>query len=314
MGDLRFIDLGQEWLGVKSFTLELMIYATAMFVCALIPRAQFPVAARAAILMECAAFVASFFVPNASLLPVYLVNAFAYGICFGYALLHFFFSLNNAERLFALILAVLYYLVCVEWLWQYDAARIFFIRFLPFIPLLLLASVYFTPALCRLPITGAGKQERISGGPISDNPSGGEDETDDAHVDDIRPNPIGTKGMTVVFLIYVIYTVVERRYTYVVYETLFVTSPLMVFGGLVAIAFSILIQFILNRNIWISWNVFPARRKNGGGWGLLAPPAPGTGRSLSIRRTFPGWPVSTAPPRSTPVSPCIPSLPPPMTR
>ncbi|MDR0851127.1 MAG: helix-turn-helix transcriptional regulator [Clostridiales Family XIII bacterium] len=250
MGDLRFVDIGQELFGVGSFTLELTFYSFAMLVSAFIPRARFLSIVRAAIIVEIAAFVLALIVPASLLLPIYLINAFAYGLCCGYGLLLFFFSLNNAERLFSLMVIVFYYIVCVEWLWQYEAARYFMIQFLPFMPAAYLCFAFFV-------LMKDGSRRRHG---IQDEPPGGmTGNTDDSvqtYPGGKSVNQIGAKGMTVVFLIYVIYTIMERLYTYVVYEAGFVTNTILVLGGLTGVVICIVIQFVLNRSVWIPWSIF----------------------------------------------------------
>jgi DNA-binding CsgD family transcriptional regulator len=231
MGDLRFVDIKQSLFGVDSFTLELMCYSLAMGVCAFIPKGSFHIVAALAVFVELVAFALALVVTDTMLLPVYLVNAFAYGICFGYGLLYFFFALNNAERLFDLLLIVLYYIICVGWLWRYELARVIFISFLPFVLVAFLGIAFF---LLR------------RGGSLPNAKSSAAN----------LPTQVGAKGIAAVLAIYVIYTVVERLYTYVVYETAFAMSSVMIFGGLIAIALCIVIQFGLNRSVWIPWNIF----------------------------------------------------------
>jgi DNA-binding CsgD family transcriptional regulator len=245
MGDLRFVDISRSLFGVDSFTLELTCYSLAMGVCAFIPRERFHTVAALAVFVELVAFALALAVPNTLLLPVYLVNAFAYGLCFGYGLLYFFFSLNNAERLLDLLLIVLYYIICVEWLWHYEFARVIFINFLPFAPALFLGITFFWLKKKRA-LGDDGKDQSVFLIAVLDDKP------------DVTPAliQIGSKGIVAVLAIYIIYTVIERLYTYVVYETGFAMSDVMIFGGLVTVALSIVIQFVLNRSVWIPWNIF----------------------------------------------------------
>jgi DNA-binding CsgD family transcriptional regulator len=250
MGDLRLINIGQSLFGVDSFTLELICYSLAMGICAFIPRERFHVVAALAVLVELVAFALAFVVPDTLLLPLYLVNAFAYGFCFGYGLLCFFFALNNAERLLDLLLIVLYYIVCVEWLWRYELARMIFIRFLPFVPALFLGIAFLWLKKKRALGDDDKGTDGKGRGDFLATVSSGKPNTTPALVQ------VGSKGIAAVLAIYIIYTVIERLYSYVAFGTGFVLGNAMIVGGFVAIALCIVIQFVLNRSVWTPWNVF----------------------------------------------------------
>jgi DNA-binding CsgD family transcriptional regulator len=227
MGDLRLLDIPQTLWGLDSFTLQLMSYSVAILVYAFLPRERILYTGKLGVCLFFAILVFGIITPGSWALVLSMVSALAYGLCLGCAIFFFFFTLNNAERLLAMIVADAYYIICVEWLWRFLPARNMLINVLPFVMAAIFAIALFLMERKDIPSPAPAYNGSIN-----------------------------RKGIAIVFYIYVVYMVVERLNTYIAYEADFISDNIMIIGGVAGLLICIVIQLVMNRSVWQTWNIF----------------------------------------------------------
>jgi DNA-binding CsgD family transcriptional regulator len=242
MGDLRLVDLGDGafWLGLDSFTLELMIYSFAILFFAFIPHRLILQVSRLGALIMMTILIFEVVTGNTDSLALYLAYSFADGLCLGGAVFLFFFFLNNDERLLNMVVIGLYYIICVELLWE--TGRVFFVRILPFF-----LVGFFLVSIFTIKNDRVIALPRIRNDSLDSGTTGGRLAEGD---------PVGKLGMAAVFSIYAIYMAIEMLYVYLVYDSDYVLSSIFAIGGFLGIALILGIQLLLNRNVWYSWFIF----------------------------------------------------------
>jgi DNA-binding CsgD family transcriptional regulator len=242
MGDLRLVDLGDEafWLGFDSFTLELMVYSFAILLFAFIPRRLILQISRLGALIMMAIMVFEVVTGDTNSLALYLAYSFADGLCLGGAVFLFFFFLNNDERLLNMVVIGLYYIICVELLWE--TGRVFFVSILPFFLVGFFLVSVFTIRNDRVTALPRSGNDSPASAAVAGRPA--------------EADPVGRLGIAAVFSIYAIYMAIETLYVYLVYDTDYILSSVFVIGGFLGIALILGIQLFLNKNVWYSWFIF----------------------------------------------------------
>jgi DNA-binding CsgD family transcriptional regulator len=235
MGDVRLIDLNTKIYEIDSFTFEIMVYGIATLIFAFLPRRMILPVARTGAPLMLATLVIEAITQQQESFVLYLLYSFGNGIMLGGATFLFFYHLNNSERLLNIVVTSLYYVVCVELLWHV-IGRDFFMYTVSWI-----LTVFACVSMFLIKDGDMPKPRGDKGC-----------ESCEAH----GSNPIGGPGMAAVFYCYFFYMIIDILYVYLVFESDVVTDNFFVVGSFIGISVCILIQLLMNRSVWQTWNVF----------------------------------------------------------
>jgi DNA-binding CsgD family transcriptional regulator len=241
MGDVRLLDLEGDAFGIDAFTLELVVYGIASLIFAFLPRKYILPIARLGAPLMLLALVLELACGRQEWLPLYLLYSFGDGVCLGGAMYLFFFKLNHSERLLNLIVISIYYLVCVDIIWDYF--RWFFINVTPYFLI-----AFFCVSIFRVRHADEPEPAGDKGCPNCAN--------DCLSDDDSGSNPVGRQGMAAVFYCYFAYMIIDILYVYLVFSSDVVSDNAFVVGSAIGIAVCIVMQLLMNRSVWLTWNTF----------------------------------------------------------
>ncbi|MDR1793858.1 MAG: helix-turn-helix transcriptional regulator [Erysipelotrichaceae bacterium] len=226
MGDVRLLDIGVSWLSLDSFVWELIAYSAAVLLFFFLPQKRIlPTAKAGSVLIALVLLYQMFLMPDDQLWA-YLLYSFADGLCLGFGFFVFFFILNNAERLFSLILVELYFVIGVDYLWLTLDLGAFMMNQAAFVFVLcFLLCIFFTPKE-QVPVL-AFKQESTNG-----------------------------EKTWFSFVLYALYMVVELLAIYLNYDTSIVEPILYTSASLLAILLVLWVLLTLRVNALHLWNFF----------------------------------------------------------
>ena len=237
MCDLRLVELGDHFLIFDSMTVEVMGYALGVLVFAFLRGDRILDMGRIGVVLAIISLFAEDVTPFDMRLVVYSIYSFACGLCFGCALYVFFNGLNNTERLFNLIIIQLYFGICVYELWQNEVIRGF----------LSSVVVYIIVAFFILSIFTLNKNAF---------PKKAEPKVGGCGADDNCCRIGKGGGMSVLFFVYVVFMAVNAVNIYIIEKDAYIDNSAYGLGILIAIAVSVLVQFLFGKSALLKWKIF----------------------------------------------------------